>query len=197
MFSKNGYSLSFFNDVLGKFLEKKELRSVDQNDSSEQRFIIFKLPFIGKASVDFKKDFGKLMLQKFKIDIKCVYTTCKIGQFFSLKSASPSSLAANVVYRFKCSLDANISYIGKTDRHLMTRMKEHLNPNSQEKSAVTKHISQCAHCQDNVGFDNFEILRHCRDNRSTFLHETFLIRKHKPSLNTQLHNRGGTLLHIF
>ena len=69
---------------------------------------------------------------------------------------APSSLAANVVYRFKCSHDANISYIGKTERHLLTRMAEHLNPNFQDKSAVTKHISQCVHCQANVGHDNFK-----------------------------------------
>ena len=99
----------------------------------------------------------------------------RLPLFKILDPPLPSSLAANVVYRFKCSLDANISYIGKTDRHLMTRMKEHLNPNSQEKSVVTKHISQCAHCQDNEGFDNFEILRHCRENRSTFFTTSHLL----------------------
>ena len=197
MFYLNGYSSEFFNAVLKKFQEKMQIAQVDRIENSEQRFTIFKLPFIGKASVDFKKDFCKLMSQKFKVDIKCVYTTCKVGQFFSLKSAAPSSLAANVVYRFKCSHDANISYIGKTERHLLTRMTDHLNPNFQDKSAVTKHISQCVHCQANVGHDNFEILRQCRDSRSVNVHEALLIRKHKPSLNIQLYNRGGALLNVF
>ena len=49
----------FFNAVLKKFQEKMQIAQVDRIDNSEQRFSIFKLPFIGKASVDFKKDFCK------------------------------------------------------------------------------------------------------------------------------------------
>ena len=57
---------------LKKFQEKMQIAQVDRIENSEQRFTIFKLPFIGKASVDFKKDFCKLMSQKSKFDIKCV-----------------------------------------------------------------------------------------------------------------------------
>ena len=34
-------------------------------------------------------------------------------------------LMANVVYQFTCLRDANSTYIGKTIRHLATRVKEH------------------------------------------------------------------------
>ena len=52
--------------------------------------------------------------------------------FFSLKCPTPKLLKANVVYKFDCLCDINISYIGKTKRHLATRIKEH----RSEKSAI-------------------------------------------------------------
>ena len=52
---------------------------------------------------------------------------------------------ANVVYRFQCLRDVDKVSMGKTKRHLATRVKEHSNSNS--RSAVYAHISSCAECQ--------------------------------------------------
>ena len=138
------------------------------------------------------------MAKKFNgVVIRNVSQSCKVDQFFSLKCASPLALAANVVYKFKCSFDKSISYIGKTERHLVVRAREHLNSGTAEKSAVGKHITKCTLCQNQASIDNFEILRQCHDNMSLSVHETLLIRKHNPSLNVQLHDKGGILLKIF
>ena len=48
--------------------------------------------------------------------------TTKIKNFFSLKCATLKLLKANAVYKFSCLCDINISYIGKTKRHLATRI---------------------------------------------------------------------------
>ena len=80
---------------------------------------------------------------------------------------------------------------------MVARVREHLNPGTAEKSAVGKHISKCTLCQDQASIKNFEILRQCHDDYSINVHETLLIRKHNPSLNTQLHDKGGILLKIF
>ena len=195
MFSLNGYREAFFSKVLEKFMAKKDLINDGvENDENQEFGVTFSLPFIGKPSLEFKKDFCKLIEDKFGIKPFTSFTSCKVGQFFSLKSRAPPSLAANVVYRFKCSRDSDISYIGRTERHLLTRVEEHMD--IEKASAVSSHLQQCTSCQDNANFDNFEILRRCRD-RTIYQHEAFLIRKYQPILNSQLHNKGGALLRIF
>ena len=68
-----------------------------------------------------------------------------------------------------------------------------------EKSAVTKHINGCTSCATNgVSYDNFSILRKCDSPYSTAIHEAFLIRRFKPSLNVQAPNLGQSVfLKIF
>ena len=54
-----------------------------------------------------------------------LFTSFKVKNYFSLKCRTPLPLLANVVYKFKCLRNANNIYIGKTIRHLATRVKEH------------------------------------------------------------------------
>ena len=112
-----------------------------------------------------------------------------------MKDGCPAFLASNVVYKFTCSLDEGISYIGKTERHLFTRVQEHLTPS--HNSAVNQHIAQCTECQNKANKSNFSIIRKCQSSQVVSLHESFLIRQLKPILNVQLYNNGGTLLNIF
>ena len=84
---------------------------------------IFVLPFIGLHSVILGRKIKDLLIRNYGIEVKVVYTTVK--NYFSLKCRTPLPLLANVVYKFNCSRDADLSYIGKTKRHLVTRAREH------------------------------------------------------------------------
>ena len=39
-----------------------------------------------------------------------VYKTCKVGNYFNLKSNTPALLLSNVVYCFPCPCDAGLTY---------------------------------------------------------------------------------------
>ena len=52
-----------------------------------------------------------------------IYKTCKVENYFNLKSNIPALLLSNVVYRFSCPCDAGLTYISKSTRHLLTRPK--------------------------------------------------------------------------
>ena len=52
------------------------------------------------------------------------------------------------VYKFSCSRDANISYIGMTTRHLGTRIQEYLH-HKTIKSAIREHFEICQNCKLN------------------------------------------------
>lgn len=87
---------------------------------------VISLPFLDCALLSLKK-IGKLFRKNLNAQICVVFRTEKIAMFVSnLRSSVPRPLAAaSVVYEFKCSGDQNISYIGKTKRHLYTRVREH------------------------------------------------------------------------
>ena len=49
----------------------------------------------------------------------------KLGNIFNFKDSLPESIKSLIVYKFTCG-ECNITYIGKTKRHLKLRMCEHL-----------------------------------------------------------------------
>ena len=101
---------------------------------------------------------------------------------------------ANVVYQFQCLRDANQAYIGKTMRHLVTRVGEH----GHSPSAIYEHLSICDVCTSNYSCDSFKILEHGKNNFDITVKEALHIKRTKPSLNTQLYANGSSfVLKIF
>ena len=167
-----------------------------EQKEQQERGILFKVPFVGRASMDFRKDISKLFLDKYKVVTTGVFTSCKVGDFFGLKSDVPKPLLADDVYKFKCLSDTSISYIGKTKRHLSVRVQE--NPSPVKGSAIYGHIVSCPGCQSQATnlIDHFDILR----KSSGFdldINEALLIRKSQPSLNKQMYQNGSILLRIY
>ena len=66
----------------------------------------------------------------------------KLDCIFDLSVLFRFVYCLNVVYKFSCSRDANISYIGMTTRHLGIRIEEHLH-HKTTKSAIRDHIETC------------------------------------------------------
>ena len=116
-----------------------------------------------------------LIKNKFNVDISVYYTTLKTGSYFQLKCSTPTHLISNVVYKFTCLCNMNITYIGMNTWHLWVRVEEHLH--SKKDSAVQKHINACQSCKDNKHlFDNFSIIKTCSTQYSTKIQEALLIK---------------------
>mgnify|MGYP000436362814 FL=1 len=128
----------------------------------------------------------RVLCQKYKIAHKIVYKPFKVGVYFSLKSRCPKLLQSMIVYRFNCSVDQNVAYIGKTKRHLGVRMKEHTTPSSSY-SAVFEHLATC-NCSP-----NFVVLKSCSDENELPTMEALLILEQKPNLNTALSGQGSSI----
>ena len=90
--------------------------------------------------------------------------------------------------KFICSRDANEAYIGKTQRHLFARIKEHLNPLKQ--SAIRDHRLECdCVCTEK----NFVVLKQCSNNFELSILESLLIKQHRPTLNQTMTNNGKSI----
>ena len=120
-----------------------------------------------------------------------IYTCYKVGKYFQLKSQTP--LRANVVYKFTCSRDVNLTYIGTSSRYLCVRIKEHLDEAKSNISAIKNHIMQCHACSSRQNSElilAFSIIRKCKTAFEAKIHEALMIKRQNPKLNKQMYANG-------
>ena len=85
---------------------------------------------------------------KLKLVFKC---NNRLRNCFVFKDRIPFNVRSHLLYRFSCS-SCNSAYVGKSKRHYLVRISEHLgislrtgskftfNPNNKNNSAVLAHI---------------------------------------------------------
>ena len=165
MFSKNAYSYKVikFDKVLIKF-DKAIKNYLDYKFSSNQSQLkdtpdvhYFKLPYIGNLSDHIKKKLSKLCKEfcKENFNIKLLFNSFKIKNYFSYKDPIPDDLKSFLVYKFTCA-SCSSSYIGETCRHFKTRIEEHIKKDN--KSHIFKHLHSTTICFDSYNSLCFKII---------------------------------------
>ena len=165
--------------------------SVHDTVSDRCKFVL-KIPFVGEASYKFRNQIVPLIKSVLEVDVRPVFVSCKTSNYFSLKCSTPFPYKSNVVYLYKCVLDATTTYIGETTRHLITRVNEHYK--YDKKSAIFTHIQRCEGCKNaNLTVNNFVILKSCRGFLDSAIHESIFINKYEPTLNKKLGYDGKVI----
>ena len=109
----------------------------------------FKLPYIRNhshtISKTLKKKLSKLCKEfcKENFNIKLVFNSFKIKNYFSYKDPIPDDLKSFLVYKFTCA-SCSSSYIGKTRCHFKTRIEENIKKDN--KSYIFQHLHSTATC---------------------------------------------------
>ena len=119
--NKNAYPPFLINKVIKKYLSNQN----QLKDKSDVHY--FELPYIGHLSDHIKTKLLKLCKEfcKENFDIKLVFNSFKIKNYFSYKDPIPNDLKFFSVYKFTCA-SCSSSYIGKTCRHFKTRIEKHI-----------------------------------------------------------------------
>ena len=193
-FCMNGYPRTYFNRVKEGFLARvsNPHDAVLIEKENEKRFIC-KIPYIGNCSREFAKKLTKIVKDHYDIDITCVLTSFNIRNYFSLKCKTPFLMVPNVIYKFTCLRDADVTYIGKTKRHFITRRDEHFDFKKKNLSPVALHVTDCQSCQQGDNLENkIRIIKRCTNNFDCEISEALLIQNEKPFLNTQLFESGAS-----
>ena len=123
---KNAYPPFLIDKVAKKYLEYKFSSNQNQlKDTSEVHY--FKLPYIGNFSHHSKNKLSKLCIEfcKDNFNIKLVFNSIKIKNYFSYKHPIPDDLKSFLVYKFTCTSFSS-SDIGETCRHFKTTIEEHI-----------------------------------------------------------------------
>ena len=99
----------------------------------------FKLPYIDNLSHQIKNKLSKLCKEfcKGHFNIKLVFNSLKIKNYFAYKDLIPNDFKSFLVHKLTCAICSS-SYIGETCRHLKTRIEEHIKKDN--KSHIFKHL---------------------------------------------------------
>ena len=121
---KNAYPPFLIDKVIKKYLDYKFSSNQNQlKDKSDVHY--FKLPYIGNLLHHIKNKLSKLCKEfcKESFNIKLVFNSFKIKNYFSSKNPIPDYLKSFLVYKFACAI-CSFSYIGETCHHFKTRIVE-------------------------------------------------------------------------
>jgi predicted GIY-YIG superfamily endonuclease len=170
-------------DELEKTRLFEELPKPQQQPPKEKQKKYIVLPYSNHKVDEFAGRLTKLVNDNFEqVDLKIAFKAPKeIGKMFPFKdNIRDKDMQSLVVYRIKCETCGQ-EYIGKTERILAHRIKEHNNPKSE--SAIQTHKKENPTHQINAS--NIEILDKADNNFKLMLKEMLHINTHKPELNTQ------------
>ena len=144
----------------------------------------FKLPYIGNLSHHIKNKLSKLCTEfcKENFNIKLVFNSFKIKNYFSYKDPLPDDLKSLLVYKFTCASFSS-RYIGKTCHHFKTRIEEHIKKDN--KSHTFKHLHSTATYFDSYNSLCFKIIDKANSKFDLKIKEALHINWGKPTLNAQ------------
>ena len=123
-------------------------------------------------------------------NVKIVFTSFKISNYFSVKDATPYFLKSFLVYKFICAR-CKSCYIGETCRHFITRIDEHIKKN--KKSHVFQHLHNKEKCFSSFDLNCFSILDSAATKHQTKLKEGMYIDWENPYVNKQKNHMSTTL----
>ena len=197
---KNQYPIKLIQTKINKFLEAYNIdnltfkqnqitNSKTKKNSENENFSYFTTMYVGNCSLKFHKRITSIF-EKHNVVIKPAYTSKKVSDYFNNKSKCSEAFDANVIYKYTCSVEPNISYIGETSRQMFRRIADH--KGIDKNSAIFDHLFNCEHCQNSDITSNFKVLKRCKKSDLYSL-ESMLIEEHHPKLNTQVASKGKAI----
>ena len=188
--AKNCYPSALVDDVIRKFLNERfsPSKKPPVPEQNKQR-IVFCIPFLGHLSYKLRNNITKLIKAHYpNVKLQFVYKSPKrLSSIFKIKDLLPSLVCSNVICKYSCS-GCSATYYGKTSRNLKIRCYEHLGTNKSggkracpSSSSVGDHIKQSGH---EGTLEDFSIISKTNMTFDLFIHESLLIQRDRPTLNS-------------
>ena len=174
---KNAYPPFLIDKVIKKYLDYRF--SSNQNQLKDTPDVHYStLPYIGNLSHNIKNKLSKLCKEfcKENFNIKLVFNSFKIKNYFSYKDPVPDDLKSFLVYKFACA-SCSSSYIGKT------RIEEHIKKDN--KSHIFKHLHSTATCFASYNSLCFKIIDKANSKLDLKIKEALHINLRKSNLYAQ------------
>ena len=140
---RNSFPEKVIHRNIKEYLDAKHSECHTEERNTEINY--FKLPYVGEHSNNIKKRLYKIYKNLCKLDkeIRIIFYTSKIRDYFSTKDLFPKCFKSSVVYQYSCARCGSC-YVGRTHKHLTTRIEEHL---GSESPSIFKHLRENPECQ--------------------------------------------------
>ena len=134
-----------------------------------------------------EKKLSKLCKEFYKenFNIKLVFNSFQIKNYFAHKDTIPNDLKSFLVYKFTCA-SCSSSYIGETCRHFKTRIEEHIKKDN--KSHIFEHLHSSQTSFDSYNSLCFKITDKANSKFDLKIKEALHINWRKHNLNAQLNH---------
>ena len=198
--AKNDYPSEVIKKETEKFLKNRMNNNTEVPQVLANKAVKYLvLPHVNNKVIDFGKRLRNFVESNFtNLELKVVFVApLEMRNLFKFKDKVTDKFKQSlVVYRINCS-NCNSFYIGKTERVLGNRLKEHCrkptaktpNPNAPYKhSALTGH---------DIDYEGIEIIDRADSNFKLCIKETLHIIESKPDLNTLCKNEFDLKTLIF
>ena len=186
--ARNDYPPDVVDTTISLFIEQKA-RQANPSKPEKETTRFLKLPYVGRKCEDFAFRLKQLVNEHFpQVEFNVAFQApMTIGKMFPFKDKIKNVMEQSlVVYSFTCKCGAE--YIGKTDRILHYRVKEHARPGS--KSALRQHLDKSKakkwREQHKVDFEAVEIIDSADNDRKLRIKELLHILSRNPEINKQL-----------
>ena len=192
---KNVYPPFLIDKVIKTYLNYKFSSNQNQlKDTSDVHY--FKLPYIDNLSHHIKNKLSKLCIElcKENFNIKLVFNSVKIKNYFSYKDPISDDSKYFVVYKFTCARCSS-NYIGETCLHFKIRIEEHIKKDI--KTHIFKHLHSTATCFDSYNSLCFKIIDNASSKFDLKIKEALHINWRKPNLKAQQNHLARTLSPFF
>ena len=127
---------------------------------------------------------------KENFDVKPVFNSFKIKNYFSYKDAIPNDLKSFLVYKLTC-VSFSSSCIAETCRHFKTTIEKHIK--KDDKSHTFKHLHYTATCFDSYNSVCFEVIDKAISKFDLKIKEALHINWRKPNSNAHQNQLALTL----
>ena len=147
---------------------------------------------MSKLSHHSKNELSKLCKEfnKENLNIKLVFNSFKIKNYFSSKDPIANDLKSFLLYKFTCA-SCSSSYIRETCHHFKTRIEQHIKKDN--KSHIFKHLQSTATCFYSYNPLCFKIIYKANFKFAVKVKEALHFNWKKPNLNAQQKHLALTL----
>lgn len=188
MLCNNGYPVPFIDKVIGKTLNSLLMPKDIFRHTVPRHIVYFPIEYRSPQSLQLRNKLLKVIRSCYpQITLRVIFKMNKtIQSFFHTKDKTPLQLESSVIYKYTCD-SCQASYIGKTERHLKTRIHEHFGTSARtgkriinpSHSAIREH----AHTHDHpLNRNSFTVLDRARFRGDLAIMETLHTHLNKPTI---------------
>ena len=188
----NCFPGTLIDKVICNFLNLQYILHTKPKDKGEGKpHFTCCLPYLGNRSFMIRNNITKLFKAHYRdIQVQFIFKSAKrVSSLFQYKDRIPTLVCSNVVYKFSCSC-CNATYYSETNMNLLIRCNEHIgiNRNGREivslsPSSIRDHVKQTGH---SASIEDFRVISKSSNSYDLLIHESPLIQRDRPSLNSNL-----------